>query len=170
MPNIGTCVALNTTLSSSNSYIKNMDDYAFYLSEIIRGRVNKPRRVHLISDLFGELDITIQENKFSCISDKGKFNIYVNIEYSSVDEDTIVDTFNKDRKLLSAIGNEISAFVKDLNPALRDIQIIKNENVIFENERFYIEVSPLNSKHETEWISFEIDEDFYDTEQLGDNM
>lgn len=169
MPNISTQMYLETTLSTANSFIKNMDDYAYYLSQLIYKRINS-RKFHTTSKLFGELEITIDANQYCCITDKGQFSVYVNFEYSAVDEDAIVDTLNQDKQLLDTIGREISTFIRDLNPNLSDIQVIKNENVIFENEHFYIEVSPFNAKHETEWVKFEIDDNVYDTEQLGNNI
>lgn len=165
-----------TSLTTENSSIDGWDEYIKYLNDIIYKRLcDKDTKAIYESDKFGTLEITVGIYEF--IDDTaGDVHIIVwikpNNEELKYNDDDWYDYMTTSNGFVDFIESKVSEFVELVNNTIKDIQFPKNENLIFKNEQFYMEISPICPNHTPEYVPFQIDtyinrEDiivnFYDT-------
>ena len=165
-----TQVALETSLSKSKNSIDNYDDYIDFLSTIINSKsVRKEKKqVSFDSEYFGELDITISTDAYYLV--KGKFIVLIRI-FADDDftDEQWENEFPREHKLLNFLTTNIKDFVQVLNDKLSDIKHVTDENLIFKDERLYMEISPYTNLHTPTWVTFKI-LDNVPEEELIDNF
>lgn len=165
-----------TSLTTENSSIDGWDEYIEYLNEIIYKRLgDKDTKSIYESDKFGTLEITVGIDEFIDDTD-GDAHILVwikpkneELEYNDDDWYYYMTTSNG---FVEFIESKVSEFVELVNTTIKDIQFPKNETLIFKDERFYMEISPICPNHTPEYVPFQIDtyinkddivDNFYDT-------
>lgn len=150
-----------TSLTTENSSIDGWDEYIEYLNDIIYKRLgDKDIKAIYESDKFGTLEITVGIDEFIDNKD-GDAQIIIwikpkneELEYNDDDWYSYMKTANG---FVEFIESKVSEFVELVNTTIKDIQFPKNENLIFKDERFYMEISPIYSHHTPEYVPFQID-------------
>lgn len=165
-----------TSLTTENSSIDGWDEYIEYLNDLIYKRLgDKDMKATYESDKFGTLKITVGIDEFIDDSD-GDAHIIVWIEPENTEleynDDDWYYYMKTNNGFVEFIESKVAEFVELVNTTIKDIQFPKNESLIFKNERFYMEISPICSKHTPEYVPFQIDtyinkddiiDNFYDT-------
>lgn len=165
-----------TSITTENSSIDGWDEYIEYLNDIIYKRLgDKNTKAIYESDKFGTLEITVGIYEFIDDTD-GDAHIIVwikpnneELKYNDYDWYDYMTTSNG---FVDFIKSKVSEFVELVNTIIKDIQFPKNENLIFKNGQFYMEISPICPNHTPEYVPFQIDTyinrddiivNFYDT-------
>lgn len=168
-----TYCTVDTTLSSDQcSSIDNWDDYIEYINDIIYSKHVEVRNVYTTNKL-GNLGIIIDSDNLFDDKD-GKAIIYITIiptnddKYNTEDEwyNVFYDELKDNKKFIQFLESLVLEFINNMNEVVKHIVIPKMENLIFKNERFFMEISPLVSSHTPEYIPIQLDSnidinDFY---------
>lgn len=162
-----------TSLTTENSSIDGWDEYIEYLNDIIHKRLgDKYVKAIYESDEFGTLAITVGIYTFIDDTD-GKARILVWIkpknEELEYNDDDWYDYMTASNGFVEFIESKVAEFVELVNTTIKDIQFPKNENLVFKDEQFYMEISPIYPNHIPEYVPFQIDT-YINRDDIIDNL
>ena len=162
-----------TSLLTEDSSFDNWTEFIDYINDFIFKRLGHSDTKSIYnSDKFGELSIRVGIDHF--IEDfDGKANIFVWIEPKNqdltYDDDEWYNYMKECSDFVDFLVAEVEEFIKMVNQELKEIKFPKNENLIFKDERFYMEINPLFANHHAEFVPFQMDTEI-DRNQLIDNI
>lgn len=170
---LSTSVTFDSLLSKDNSDIINLDNYLDYLNDIIYDLAKDIQEIvyKTKSDIFGDLTIKVYIDEPIYWKD-GRFTIKLYIYFSNeeFDDDFWYDNLKKDKDLMDFLIACIDDYRNKLNNIVKYIKHPINENLVFIDDKLYMEISPSNYKHTPEFIDFYISSTHDIDEQILDNL
>lgn len=164
----------STSLQNFNSLVENYDDYIDYINEVIYKRIGSTDTVGVIqtNDL-GELKVRVGIDELLSsygTGDKATIEARMETERDDLNEDQLMDIFEKDRPLMQHLYDLFLEHVDVVNDAIKDIMLPVDENLIFKYEHFYMEISTFNPTHTPSFIPLKLNKDFNFDEDIIENI
>ena len=159
----------STSLSNSNNNIENSDDFAYYINGIIESDIrDQTIEIPYNSKVFGDVIVDIYSKWL--LWDDFRFDIKVTIKTedeidTSVD---IYDVINTDPEFVNFIVKNVTTYIEKINANINIMHPI-NENMIFYENKLYVETSFSQKAHEVEYVKFTIDSNI-DPDELTSNF
>lgn len=164
MAKFQTEVTLQTSLKWMNNSIKNEDDYIEYLSEkVYNDCTNKITAIYESDDDFNSTEITTCIEKWFVLNSKYELTVNVSFEltmFSSEDryDNKPYDYIIGNKDFMKFIYLQVEKFVNILNEEI-NIYYPINENLVYDDERLYMEIDIGSRQHTPDFEKLSIEND-----------
>lgn len=156
------------TTSLSNLWVTNEDDYLDYLQNQIFAE-ETPKLVTVFrSEEYGDTAITffIKKRHFLEYSNKGVIGVIfasgeINCEDQYPIDYKLLDHLENDSKFNTFIEDNAAKFIEQFNAFVNNVKHPNDVDIIYENGRILIEISPYTTIENPEWVSFSLDTSVY---------